>query len=170
MEGTKLALNTNSPPPGLTQSNSPITSPVTSPPYWVHSHQRSTSNTSVESIPVGAITLLDNTDSPADNKNKFCWAKSVYIEDHVMVNEHRTGIGAFVVWNVTVETLRVCSPSEKLEILADSSSRDHLFVFANATRNSWILESDYFKHFPIMNLPCQNYRPRAWYLSLDRSF
>lgn len=105
-EATKLAVDTNSPPPELSRSNSPVMSPVTSPPYWVQSHQRSVSNISVESIAVGAITLQDNTDSPADTKNKFCWAKSVYIEDHVMVNEHRTGIGAFVVWNVTVETLR----------------------------------------------------------------
>jgi len=120
-EGSKLALDTNpQPPPALAQSKSksPITSPVTSPPYWVQSHQRSISNTSIESIPAGGITLLDNTDSPADNKNKFCWAKSVYIEDHVMVNEHRTGIGAFVVWNVTVETLRVC-----LEISRNRNAR-----------------------------------------------
>jgi len=113
-EGTKLAVDTNMPPAEQPQSNSPITSPITSPPYWVQSHQRSISSTSVESIPAGAITLLDNTDSPADTKNKFCWAKSVYIEDHVMVNEHRTGIGAFVVWNVTVDTLRVCLRLQKL--------------------------------------------------------
>jgi hypothetical protein len=54
----------------------------------------------------GAITLEDN-DNAADVKNKACWAKSVYIEDYVVVNENRTGIGAFVVWNITVETLRV---------------------------------------------------------------
>jgi hypothetical protein len=54
----------------------------------------------------GAITLEDN-DNAADVKNKACCAKSVYIEDYVVVNENRTGIGAFVVWNITVETLRV---------------------------------------------------------------
>ncbi|KIM97952.1 hypothetical protein OIDMADRAFT_203268 [Oidiodendron maius Zn] len=53
----------------------------------------------------GAITLEDN-DNAADVKNKACWAKSVYIEDYVVVNENRTGIGAFIVWNITVETLR----------------------------------------------------------------
>lgn len=50
--------------------------------------------------------LRDNEDGE-DTKSKFCWAKSVHIEDHVVVNERRTGIGAFVVWNITVETLRV---------------------------------------------------------------
>lgn len=82
-------------------------SPITSPPYWVQSHQRSVSNISIESIPDGAITLQDNTDDGEDSKNKACWAKSVEIEDFVVVNGSRTGIGAFVVWNITVETLQV---------------------------------------------------------------
>ncbi|KAG4430242.1 hypothetical protein IFR05_014268 [Cadophora sp. M221] len=85
--------------------DSPVTSPVSSPPYWVQSHTRSFSNISVESIQAGAITLQDNTDD-GDSKNKACWARSVYIEDHVIINGSRTGIGAFVVWNITVETLR----------------------------------------------------------------
>jgi len=52
--------------------------------------------------------LEDNTGGE-DPKNKACWAKSVYIEDHVVINGNygrKTGIGAFVVWNITVETLR----------------------------------------------------------------
>ncbi|KAK0118174.1 PX domain-containing protein ypt35 [Cadophora gregata] len=85
--------------------DSPVTSPVSSPPYWVQSHTRSFSNISAESILAGAITLQDNTDE-GDSKNKACWARSVYIEDHVIINGSRTGIGAFVVWNITVETLR----------------------------------------------------------------
>lgn len=97
---TKLGLDTATSPRSATSS-----SPTTSPPYWVHSHQRSFSNLSVESVMPGAITLEDN-DNAADVKNKACWAKSVYIEDYVVVNENRTGIGAFIVWNITVETLR----------------------------------------------------------------
>lgn len=81
-------------------------SPVTSPPYWTQSHRRSVSNISVESTPPGGIKLLDNTDG-RDNKNEFCWAKAVHIDDHVVINGNRTGIGAFVVWNITVETLNV---------------------------------------------------------------
>ncbi|KAG9231854.1 sorting nexin-like protein [Amylocarpus encephaloides] len=78
---------------------------VTSPPYWVRSHQRSFSNISVDSIPDGGITLQDNTDG-TDSKNEACWAKSVDIEGYVIVNGNRTGIGAFVVWNIKVDTLR----------------------------------------------------------------
>jgi hypothetical protein len=84
---------------------SPI-SPVASPPYWVQSHTRSASNISIESVLPGGITLEDNTHGE-DPKNKACWAKSVYIADFVVVNGGKTSIGAFVVWNVTVETLRV---------------------------------------------------------------
>jgi len=84
-------------------ADAPVTSPV-SPPYWVQGHQRSVSNISVDSLP-GGITLQDNTDED-DVKNKACWAKSVYIEDHVIINGNRTGIGAFVVWNINVETLQ----------------------------------------------------------------
>jgi hypothetical protein len=101
-------LNASTTPKGQEEpgGDSPVTSPITSPPYWVQSHQRSASNISIESIPHGAITLQDNTDGE-DAKNKACWAKSVYIEDYVIINGSRTGIGAFVVWNITVETLHV---------------------------------------------------------------
>lgn len=61
---------------------------------------------------VGGITLQDNTDDnggDAYSKNKACWAKSVYIDDHVKINGSRTGIGAFVVWNITVEIIGVSS-------------------------------------------------------------
>ena len=86
--------------------NSSALSPV-SPPYWVQSHQRTVSNISVETIAEGAITLQDNT-SDEDTKNKACWARSVHIEDHVVIRGNKTGIGAFVIWNINVETLQVC--------------------------------------------------------------
>lgn len=89
-----------------------VTTPgsVTSPPYWTHNigHRRSTSNLSAESVlPVGAITMRDNETSGRDERNKACWAKSVEIADHVIVNGSATNIGAFVVWNIRVETLQV---------------------------------------------------------------
>jgi hypothetical protein len=118
--GAKYQLNTNTSPRGQEESGgeSPVTSPITSPPYWVQSHQRSASAISIESIPNGAITLQDNTDGE-DAKNKACWAKSVYIEDHVVINGSRTGIGAFVVWNITVETLHVSAQlrSERIHLI-----------------------------------------------------
>ncbi|PQE22607.1 PX domain-containing protein [Rutstroemia sp. NJR-2017a BVV2] len=88
-------------------NDSPSTSPITSPPYWHQAHQRSVSSASIESVGHAGITLQDNTDGE-DAKNEACWAKSVYIEDHVVINGGKTNIGnigAFVVWNITVETL-----------------------------------------------------------------
>ncbi|KAF5005731.1 hypothetical protein FDECE_7852 [Fusarium decemcellulare] len=83
-------------------------SSVTSPPYWlnVHGHQRSVSNMSAESVlPAGAITLRDNEASEHDDRNNACWAKSVEIVSYTIVNGSATNIGAFVVWNIRVETL-----------------------------------------------------------------
>ncbi|KAM0246284.1 hypothetical protein ACHAQJ_010270 [Trichoderma viride] len=87
-------------------SPSSMTSP---PPYWPHAglHQRNISNMSTETIlPAGAITLRDN-DTNDDDRNSACWAKSVEITDYILVNGSNTNIGAFVVWNVRVETLNV---------------------------------------------------------------
>ncbi|KAH6900655.1 Phox homologous domain-containing protein [Thelonectria olida] len=83
-------------------------SSVTSPPYWVHTHghQRNVSEVSVESIlPAGAITLRDNETNEHNERNNACWAMSVEIADHTIVNGSATNIGAFVVWNIRVETL-----------------------------------------------------------------
>jgi hypothetical protein len=87
-------------------SPSSLTSP---PPYWPHAglHQRNISAMSSESfLPAGAIRLRDN-DTSDDDRNSACWAKSVEIVDYILVNGSNTNIGAFVVWNVRVETLNV---------------------------------------------------------------
>ncbi|GKT41793.1 PXA domain protein 1 [Colletotrichum spaethianum] len=89
-------------------TESTVTSPssVTSPPYWL-GHHRSVSNMSAESIlPDGAITMHDNEASDVNGRNRACWAKSVEITDYVVVNGSATNIGAFVVWNIKVETLQ----------------------------------------------------------------
>ncbi|KAI2601910.1 Phox-like protein [Hypoxylon sp. NC1633] len=84
---------------------SPVASPVTSPPYWINNHARTVSTASVESIPAGGITLRDNENNSFDDRGAACWAKSVAITDYVTVNGSTTNIGAFVVWNIKVETL-----------------------------------------------------------------
>lgn len=63
---------------------------------------------STESVlPVGAITLRDNDTSEHNDRNSACWAKSVEIADYTVVNGASTNVGAFVVWNIRVETLTV---------------------------------------------------------------
>ncbi|KAK4167272.1 Phox homologous domain-containing protein [Cladorrhinum sp. PSN259] len=121
--------NTNNAPEP--SSPSEITSPssITSPPYWQQSntngtttlntrHNRGFSTSSVESVlPPGAITLQDNEDEGdgensgdsntrySRDRNRACWARSVNVVDHVLVNGSATNLGAFVVWNIKVETL-----------------------------------------------------------------
>lgn len=85
-------------------------STVTSPPYWTHANyrQRSASEMSADSVlPAGAITLLDNETDRQNDRNNACWAKKVEITDYLVVNGSATNIGAFVVWNIRVETLSV---------------------------------------------------------------
>ncbi|KFY82346.1 hypothetical protein V500_10606 [Pseudogymnoascus sp. VKM F-4518 (FW-2643)] len=83
------------PAPPLPPPTETSTSPVTSPPYWVQSHKRSASQVSVDSVLHGGITLHDNTTGYSDS-NDACWARSVTIDGHAVVNGNRTGIGAFV--------------------------------------------------------------------------
>ncbi|KAL7924107.1 Phox homologous domain-containing protein [Trichoderma austrokoningii] len=84
---------------------SSVTSP---PPYWPHAslHQRNISNLSTESfLPAEAIRLRDN-DTNDDDRNSACWAKSVEITDYIFINgSNNTNIGAFIVWNISVETM-----------------------------------------------------------------
>lgn len=113
-----------------------VTSPsVTSPPYWAHGHitngtggasRANHGNQSTESLVPGAITLQDNEAEDDDgeptgrqrnseetrtsygrDRNRACWAKSVEVTNYVIVNSSATNIGAFVVWNIRVQTLSV---------------------------------------------------------------
>lgn len=79
-------------------------------------HARTMSSVSAESdLLPGAITLQDNEhdDGPdganvyGRDRNRACWAKKVDIVDYILVNGGTANIGAFVVWNIKVETLNV---------------------------------------------------------------
>ncbi|KAH8689086.1 Phox homologous domain-containing protein [Talaromyces proteolyticus] len=77
------------------------------PPYW--RHQRNFSRASLASADTArsskpAITLEDHTDDPDSATTRGLWAKSVRIDEHVVVSG-RTGVGAYVVWMCNVQTL-----------------------------------------------------------------
>ncbi|ATY62573.1 sorting nexin [Cordyceps militaris] len=94
---------------GAIDSTLHSTPSITMPPYWQNmpSRQRAASTHSSDSgRPTGAILLLDNEADDDEARNNACWAKSVEIIDHTVVNGGATSIGAFVVWNVRVETLQ----------------------------------------------------------------
>ncbi|CRG92060.1 hypothetical protein PISL3812_09115 [Talaromyces islandicus] len=100
------------PPPAVQSSIEPRTKaerPVSGivPPYW--RHQRNFSRTSLASADTvrsskPAITLEDHTTDPDSATTRGLWAKSVTIDDHVVVSG-RTGVGAYVVWLCNVQTL-----------------------------------------------------------------
>lgn len=88
-----------SPPP-------PVSSGVT-PPYW--RHQRNISRTScASSLDANLISLEDHCDDPSSGTSGGLWAKSITIDDHVVV-KGQTGIGAYVVWLCNVQLLEVRS-------------------------------------------------------------
>ncbi|OOO13089.1 hypothetical protein COH20_003408 [Aspergillus flavus] len=64
------------------------------PPYW--SHHRNASRTSQISLEQPAITLEDHTEDPDSETSRGLWARSVSVDDHVVV-QGKSGIGAYVV-------------------------------------------------------------------------
>ena len=83
------------------------TSPVVAPPYWYAQHGRTVSNVSYQSIgnqrPIPI--LLEDHSAESNVFTQSCWAKSATIDEYVLVSGP-TGIGAYVVWHCTVETLK----------------------------------------------------------------
>lgn len=76
-----------------------------SPPYW--QHKRTVSNATQSSLlqpPPISLEDNDGTD-PLSRSQSALWAKQISIDDYVIVNGNPTGIGAYVVWNCTVQTL-----------------------------------------------------------------
>ncbi|CAG7924374.1 unnamed protein product [Penicillium olsonii] len=71
------------------------------PPYW-RRHDRNVSHASHSSL--RGITLEDHTADPDSETTRGLWARSVAIDDHVVVRG-MTGVGSYVVWNCTIQTL-----------------------------------------------------------------
>ena len=88
--------------------------PTSSPPYWLVQHPHNVSGASAESAgESGGIIMRDNESEDWGGRNSACWARSVAIPDYVVVNGSATNIGAFVVFNIRVETINVsdCLPT-----------------------------------------------------------
>ncbi|PLN82879.1 Phox homologous domain-containing protein [Aspergillus taichungensis] len=84
-----------------TSKDRPVSGVV--PPYW--SHHRDTSRTSQASLEhLPPITLEDHTEDPDSETTRGLWAQSVSIDDYAVV-QGKTGVGSYVVWNCTINTL-----------------------------------------------------------------
>lgn len=79
------------------------------PPYWSRHKRRDSggSEASLESDRPAPIRLEDHTVEGSD-QNRALWAKHVTIDDYVIVSGNVPGMGDYVVWNCTVQTLDVC--------------------------------------------------------------
>lgn len=76
------------------------------PPFWTR-HGRSVSNVSYQSLAQTrppAIQLEDHSEEDHE-QTQGCWARSVTVDDYVVISG-QTGIGAYIVWNCTVSTLK----------------------------------------------------------------
>lgn len=87
------------------------------PPYWHHTRNTSSASISAQGKSHGnanasaetlarpsPIQLEDHTDAGSE-QCKALWAKSVTVDDYVIVGGAAPGVGSYVVWNCTVETL-----------------------------------------------------------------
>ncbi|KAJ5766339.1 uncharacterized protein N7511_003955 [Penicillium nucicola] len=64
------------------------------PPYW-HRHERDASHVSQSSLSrVAPITLEDHTADPNSETSRGLWARSVSVDDHVVV-QGMTGVGSY---------------------------------------------------------------------------
>jgi hypothetical protein len=97
----------NGPPQSSASSTSTTSRPISGvvPPYW-RRHERNVSRASQSSLRGAAITLEDHTADPDSETSRGLWASSVTIDDHVVVRG-MTGVGSYVVWNCTIQTLDV---------------------------------------------------------------
>lgn len=89
-----------------TATETPKKCAAEAPLFWTQ-HDRTISSVSYQSIGSdrpAPITLEDHSEEH-DVQTQGCWAKGVIIDDYVIISGP-TGIGAYVVWNCTVETLK----------------------------------------------------------------
>jgi hypothetical protein len=98
---TKTNIEANVKSSASSTTSRPISGVV--PPYW-HCHNRNISHASQSSL--RGITLEDHTADPDSETSRGLWARSVSIDDHVVVRG-MTGVGSYVVWNCTIQTLDV---------------------------------------------------------------
>jgi len=95
-----------SPRDGAEESGSGTLRNSVVPPYW-RAHQRHASYMSAYSTEHPTPIVLEDHTDEASEQCRVLWAKGVTIDDHVVVSGTARGLGAYVVWNCTVETLDV---------------------------------------------------------------
>lgn len=100
------------PPPAANNGEPPDTKtalpPATRPtytPYWSGITPRQARSVSNASLSAGQILLEDHS-GESDELAQGCWAKSAAVDDYVLVSGATLGVGAYVVWHCTIQTLK----------------------------------------------------------------
>lgn len=99
--------------------------PTSSPPYWLVQHTDNATGASESTLESRGIIMRDNESEDWGGRNSACWARSVEIPDYVVVNGSTTNIGAFVVFNVRVETINVGDGSLRTPARHVLASHEH---------------------------------------------
>lgn len=102
-------MSTRTPSPACHQDGARPERNSVVPPYW-QARERGASRLSSYSTDVGARILLEDHTDEGSEQCKALWARSVVVDDYVVVSGTAPGLGAYVVWNCTVETLDVSLP------------------------------------------------------------
>lgn len=103
MDGDDTRSQQGSLRPQLDENESKRLSYQAAPPYWLRN--RSTTHSTIRSIETPpAITLKDNTEVAPKAHNQL-WARSIAVDDYVVIQGNGVGIGSYVVWICKVEML-----------------------------------------------------------------
>ncbi|KIX98887.1 uncharacterized protein Z520_05348 [Fonsecaea multimorphosa CBS 102226] len=87
---------------GAERSGDRLPTSPTPPPYWQPNREPSFDELSAARPP--PIALEDHTLSREPSRAAL-WAKSISIDEYVIVQGNPTGVGAYVVYNINVQTL-----------------------------------------------------------------
>ncbi|GAB7332557.1 hypothetical protein MBLNU13_g04337t2 [Cladosporium sp. NU13] len=74
------------------------------PAFWNTRHSRTASYHSISHLGPGTIQLVDHSEEQHE-QSQGCWARSVTVDDYTVVSGS-SGLGAYVVWSLTVSTLK----------------------------------------------------------------
>jgi len=148
-----------------------------SPPFWAR-HGRSESSVSYQSIShlrPPPISLEDHSEADNDH-GRGCWAKHATVDDYVVVSGP-TGIGAYVVWNCTIETIKGAPFTIRKRYVSDNlvqgSHGMHiplLTVFSKAIPSLTTYGTILFGPFPSLERRFQNFHARVWFHVSEPNF
>jgi hypothetical protein len=91
-------------PASAMQASADDSAAADAPAFWSTRHGRTASYHSIAHLGPRPIQLEDHSEEQHE-QSQGCWARSVTVDDYTVVSG-TSGIGAYVVWHLTVSTLK----------------------------------------------------------------